>query len=329
MGFARVIFQNMALGAARGALKFVGASEYKNINSTISECLYDRIGGLEIDEAQVFIKNNIMSGLPFMACRFGSVELDAMRISQVRKFNFKNKLVSFIQDKKISTWSKKMLLQLSQNAGFFPCNVEAVEKFCDEMKYSLKYIDLLGSWLPKETYFDLGRAKICRLSSLEPYLSPEPWSSALEGKKVCVIHPFAKTIEKQYKNRSNVFSNKSILPDFNLSTVVAVQSIRGNHTKYADWFEALSDMEHEALEKNFDIAIIGCGAYGLPLAARIKRAGRQAIHLGGATQILFGIRGKRWDDNVNISKLYNDSWVRPAEEERPLGLERVEGGCYW
>jgi threonine dehydrogenase-like Zn-dependent dehydrogenase len=31
---------------------------------------------------------------------------------------------------------------------------------------------------------------------------------------------------------------------------------------------------------DFDVAILGCGAYGLPLAAAIKGMGKQAIHLG-------------------------------------------------
>ena len=48
---------------------------------------------------------------------------------------------------------------------------------------------------------------------------------------------------------------------------------------------------------------------------------------GGALQLLFGIRGKRWDDHPIISKLYNDAWVRP--EETLAHKEKVEGGSYW
>ena len=42
---------------------------------------------------------------------------------------------------------------------------------------------------------------------------------------------------------------------------------------------------------DFDVALIGCGAYGFPLAAKLKTAGKQAIHLGGVLQALFGIKG--------------------------------------
>ena len=58
------------------------------------------------------------------------------------------------------------------------------------------------------------------------------------------------------------------------------------------------------------------------------------MHLGGATQLLFGIRGKRWEDEnynkqYNYSALMNEYWVRPSEDEIPDGAKKVEGACYW
>ena len=46
-------------------------------------------------------------------------------------------------------------------------------------------------------------------------------------------------------------------------------------------------------------------------------------------QLLFGIKGKRWDDHPVISKLYNPAWVRPDETEGISNKEKVEGGSYW
>lgn len=88
-------------------------------------------------------------------------------------------------------------------------------------------------------------------------------------------------------------------------------------------------MYEEAMKIDFDVAILGCGAYGLPLAARLKRAGKQAIHLGGTVQILFGIKGKRWDTDSLTNHLYNEHWVRPLPEETPAAAKSVESGCYW
>ena len=60
--------------------------------------------------------------------------------------------------------------------------------------------------------------------------------------------------------------------------------------------------------------------------------GKGAIHLGGATQILFGIMGKRWERDGYadlMSNIINEYWTRPLLEEHVLGEEEVEGGCYW
>jgi hypothetical protein len=67
----------------------------------------------------------------------------------------------------------------------------------------------------------------------------------------------------------------------------------------------------------------------LPIAAALKQAGCIAIHTGGATQILFGIKGRRWDSHSIISKFYNDAWVRPAAHEIPEQAAAIENGCYF
>ena len=124
-----------------------------------------------------------------------------------------------------------------------------------------------------------------------------------------------------------MFNNPDFLPEFNLLTIKAVQSL-GGVSEFEDWFAALQYMKDEMDKLQYDIAIIGCGAYGFNLAAHAKRTGHKAILLGGATQLLFGIMGKRWEDKkYNIP--VNEHWCRPAEAERPASFEQVENGCYW
>lgn len=173
------------------------------------------------------------------------------------------------------------------------------------------------------------QTQLSRLRAVEPYYHNNPWSKALEGKKVLVIHPFEKTIRSQYSKRKLLFTNKDILPEFELKTLKAVQTIAGQKCEFATWFEALDYMSKTALDMDFDIAIIGCGAYGFPLAAMLKQAGKQAVHMGGATQILFGIAGKKWDAHPIISTYYNRHWVRPLPQETPINSGFVENGCYW
>ena len=116
------------------------------------------------------------------------------------------------------------------------------------------------------------------------------------------------------------------------TTLKAIQTLCGEKDeRFGTWFDALDYMYKEAMKIDFDIAIIGCGAYGMPLAAMLKKAGKQAIHLGGATQLLFGIKGRRWEENYpsKIATFFNEYWVYPAESEKPKNASTVEMGCYW
>ncbi len=126
-----------------------------------------------------------------------------------------------------------------------------------------------------------------------------------------------------------MFENKDILPDFELKTIKAVQTNAYNNTGFSTWFEALESMKQQMQQTDFDVALIGAGAYGLPLAVYAKELGKQAIHFGGSLQILFGIKGSRWDSMPDINKYYNEHWIRPLREETPTSFKAVEDGCYW
>ena len=225
--------------------------------------------------------------------------------------------------------------QLKSNAGFFPITEECVVRFCELMISDAKEIDILGSWLKEEYYIkdEIAKAHKVRLGNIEPpYLdsySEFNWLKALKDKRVLVVHPFVKTIEKQYTtNRTRLFANPEFLPVFELLTIKAVQSIGGN-SEFDTWFDALDWMKIEMDKTDYDVCILGCGAYGLPLAAHAKRTGHHAIHLGGATQLLFGIAGRRWEEQKRYKGLFNEYWVHPDASERPANASTVENGCYW
>jgi hypothetical protein len=228
---------------------------------------------------------------------------------------------------------KRIFFTMKNNAGFFSISESSILRFSELMLKDMEQLDILGSWRPEELLLrrHLRNVKNIDLTALEPYLSTQPWSQLLVGKRVLVVHPFARTIEEQYHSkRSLLFKDKRVLPAFkSLVAIKAVQTIGGQKSEFSDWFEALQSMKDDIDRHEYDVAIIGCGAYGFPLAAHVKRAGKQAIHLGGATQILFGIKGRRWDNHREIGPMYNDHWVRPALEDVPQQANMIEGGCYW
>jgi hypothetical protein len=99
--------------------------------------------------------------------------------------------------------------------------------------------------------------------------------------------------------------------------------------RHTDWFQALADMQRQMTAIDFDVALIGAGAYSLPLVVHAKKLGKVGIHMGGAVQLYFGIMGGRWDKNPAIQSFVNESWVRPLPEDTPPNNKLIEGGCYW
>jgi hypothetical protein len=65
------------------------------------------------------------------------------------------------------------------------------------------------------------------------------------------------------------------------------------------------------------------------LAAYLKKEGIKCIIMGGATQVLFGIKGSRWQEHNVISKFWNSAWVWPADSETPAAANKIEKSCYW
>jgi len=279
----------------------------------------------------------LMSDKPCMVTRFGSTELMTLvNYLGVHKSMGKS-ILQYIRGKEPEWWwNEKCFLQMRDWSGFFPPTVEKIEKFCEMMIDNISMVDVLGSWLDNEHFFreELKSASLVKGLLLEPFWADRPWTRALEGKKVLVVHPFAASIGSQYKKRELLFENKNMLPEFDLRIIKAVQSLGGDHSGFTDWFEALDYLKTKIDHTDYDVCLLGCGAYGFPLAAYIKRTGKKAIHLGGSLQLLFGIRGARWenpnyDPIHNYVRLMNEHWIKPGKDEKPKSADQVENACYW
>lgn len=284
------------------------------------------VANKEIISVELFeskLKEWIESNRPFMVARYGSTEATMMFHMLGKECGAKKQL------------NPKYFYNLGELSGFFPADDSLLPQWMECMKETSKQVDMLCYWdtgyqeyLVKECCSD--DVILTELDSLQPFWREHPWTSALKGKKVLVIHPFVDTIQSQYMRRKEIWKNEEILPEFELITVKAVQTIAGSKDeRFNNWFEALEYMYHEGMKHDFDVAIISCGAYGMPLAAKFKQAGKQAIHWGGMAQIWFGIKGGRWDNKPHVNQFYNDTWVRPSDKETPTMNKNVEGGCYW
>jgi hypothetical protein len=319
------------------AMRKIYAKTFSVKPLTRPECIQDA------DIASKLMYDKLMSEEPCMIARFGATELMTMvNYLGVHKRGKKN-IVKYIRGQELEWWwNENYLRQMEQWSGFFPSNVKNIERFCELMLDDMKEVDILGSWLGNEKHFidELKNTVKIHLYLLEPFWSESPWTKALQGKNVLVIHPFAELIEKQYnENRTKLFKNQNILPSFQLQTIKAVQSLGGASNGFEDWFEALDWMKQEINSRDYDVCLLGCGAYGFPLAAHVKQQGKKAVHLGGVLQLLFGIKGKRWEDpNYEVENglpynfypnLMNNYWIKPTKNLKPENAQHVEDGCYW
>lgn len=286
------------------------------------------------DESSSIIFKCLKSGNPCFITRFGRIELEA-----VAYFfnNLKSKNVIF---------PTKLKNAMRTNAGFFPAEDEKIMRFSSEILQFIHNIDIIGVWHFHNNFEEKilekynPKAKLISLPALGDSIGffKDPWTEYLQGKKVLVIHPFENTIKMQYEKRKLLFKNPQVLPDFELKTLKAIQGIGSDKEiqKYNDWFEALDSMCEKIDNIDFDIALIGAGAYGIFLANHIKGLGKQAVHMGGALQILFGIKGSRWEREYGKSysdRLFNEHWINPLKEDTPESLDdfiRQEGvKSYW
>lgn len=298
------------------------------------------------DKASEMIYDLLASDKPCMIARFGANELNAV-VNYLGVNSKSHSIFKYIIGEQPEWWWNKGIMYCMQNnAGFFPATPENMQRFGEMMIEDAKEVDLLGSWLNDESRVlnIIGsQPQSVHLMFLEPFWSNKPWTRALKNKKILVVHPFAELIEAQYNKREYLFEMPDVLPEFQLQTIKAVQSLGGMNNVFKDWFEALDYMKKEIDKRDYDVCLIGCGAYGFPLAAHVKRMGKKVVHIGGSLQLLFGIIGKRWlskswenpKQSTQLSKegryiqLMNQYWIRPDMANTPVNKDMVESGCYW
>lgn len=282
-----------------------------------------------LDKGIGIVEQFILSGEPFMIARLGETEQRVVAYGISHKFPVFNPLKQrHILNHECANWC--------EGAGFFPRRVNLMPLFTQAYLDAFRQVDMLAVWeLQYEQFFlrhYMTDAKICRARALSVVEHEKSWMGALRGKKVLVISPFAESIKTQYERREKLHKNPDMLPEFELKTIKAVQSpiISGRRSEFKSWFQALEWMYQETLKIDYDIALLGCGAYAFPLAAKIKESGHGAITTCGGTQLIFGIMGKRWDNPEYRESIgVNEYWIYPSAEETPKKRKAVENGCYW
>ena len=233
------------------------------------------------------------------------------------------------------------------------CQIDKLEKFCSKYNNAIKNADILAclpdksqsnpafqTFLAIQSLF-VSNYKLSQIytRALEPfYVCQEeeiPWTHHLLGKKVLIINPFVDSFQKQLSNKFQIFKDpaKKIFHDSQeFIFYKSYQTIAGNHI-HNDWVETFNIMCNDIKEIDFDIALLGCGGYGLPLCNFIKmELNKSAIYIGGGIQLLFGVMGKRWEHTDMWQKIIHENgtqFIHPSASEICQNFKTIEDGCYW
>lgn len=237
---------------------------------------------------------------------------------------------------KVNLWGEQFVQDVENVAGLYPLNVHNLEWFGNKLLQDIGIVDLMPKWsrvIPDFEQYIFNRfcpkTYVTKLQHLEPYFFENPWTSYLQDKTVLIFSPFAESIQANFNNLAKIWNYK-ILPNFKLKVFKYPTSIAiTQNSKFdssQDVYKHFSEILHN---EKFDIGIFGTGHTGLLYAIECKKMGKSGIHLGGPTQILFGVKGSRWKEIPEFHPMVNEFWTEPRPDERPEKYTLVEGGCYW
>jgi hypothetical protein len=140
-------------------------------------------------------------------------------------------------------------------------------------------------------------------------------------------------MKAQLANGFQIYKDKRIFLDGQEFVFYKSYLTLGFNRIHKNWVETFEIMCNDISKLDFDVALLGCGGYGLPLCHYIKTTlGKSAIYVGGGLQLLFGVMGKRWETNEMWKRIIaeNDTkFVKPSQAEQIPNQTNIEGGCYW
>jgi len=276
---------------------------------------------------------------PFFIGRNGSTEMEVFQFWHIYR-------------REGHSYPIAMMEKLERVSGIWPATQASIDEWAATYAESLKSLDgLAAGWYKPYAQIEADFLKVYSpesfripLRSLEPYYVPSAlrWTQHLKGKKVAVVSSFADTIQMQVwaQDSSKIWASlnepETILPTpvqwIPIRTYFPPKISGGGATGWSSassWKDAVDTVVKEILSTDAEIVLIGCGALGMLIGSQIKEAGRSAVLMGGAIQVLFGIKGMRWATHDVISKFWNSAWVYPSYNETPAGAYLIEGGCYW
>ena len=280
-----------------------------------SPALIGRLGGTEARCAVVVNEGELTrTGHRVSDCRAELSRQSGVRLS-LSRYNLSDFIAIYVDAIRHADWLQFTCLQCREQLTFL-CHFHLLERFFRPPNKLVRYVeDTMEFW----------RRFLAELSNAKA--------------SILVVTPLVDSI------KANLPNLNAIHPGYNISGATfrflrtpmsfgwASSSTGSRHEKMANWITSLEELKRspEWGRQRSTVALLGCGAYGMPLAAHAKQKGMSAIYVGGLLQLLFGVRGARWDKRKEIVDAMNEHWTRPLSHEVPAGNRLLlDGdGAYW
>lgn len=231
--------------------------------------------------------------------------------------------------------------------GVFPTDPVFLEKFASFYTLKVRDIDILG-------VFEVARERaMLQQSQLQaaiiPFKDTEPDRSVPDNPSACYlpllarqklvfISPFAHLLKK--RATQEIFESvwaKTHKKWFHPAGIEALEipysygNSVATHQQFGTSIQLYAHICERLDAVDYDVAFLGVGALGLPLAAHIKAQGKVAISLGGHLQVLFGIKGARWNESQEWkSQYFNEAWIDMPQEYHPKDTAALtDNSAYW
>lgn len=171
-----------------------------------------------------------------------------------------------------------------------------------------------------------------------PHVNENCYLNLFEGKKILILAPFAQFLQSRgtqeiYEKAWERIGKKWFYP-LSIEAIefpYSYKTARPEQSKYKTSLELLASICEQIDQLDFDVALIGAGALGVPLAVHVKSLGKVGLSLGGHLQVIFGVAGARWRNDPHwVARYLNEHWVDlPPCYYPPLKEQLTDVGAYW
>lgn len=171
------------------------------------------------------------------------------------------------------------------------------------------------------------------------YITQDEMFKFIKDKKILIISPFSPLIKNQIENGNckKIYKDTPSIDTIYTYKFPYTFFNKGPHNNILETTDYIYNDINTNINNDYCSVLISCGAYGCLIAEKFYNNNKNVCVLGGDIQTFFGILNNRTKGQtinnkttiVNKEYCINEYWINVPDEYKPLGYEKIEGGCYW